>query len=133
MIEPDAETDELRRHATAERHRLEGTRLLLDALDQPQGGNRAVTSDVVSDLVEVAPRDVRPMLLTLFSPRAHGPATRLRREPLSLILFDEIEKAHPEVFDLLLGLLGEGRLIDVLGRCSSSKRCEGHANLVTNF
>ncbi len=43
-------------------------------------------------------------------------ATSLRREPLSLILFDEIEKAHPEVFDLLLGLLGEGRLTDLSGR-----------------
>ncbi len=43
-------------------------------------------------------------------------ALRLRREPLSLILFDEIEKAHSEVFDLLLGLLGEGRLSDDAGR-----------------
>ncbi len=42
-------------------------------------------------------------------------AVSLRREPLSLILFDEIEKAHPEVFDLLLGLLGEGRLTDAGG------------------
>ncbi len=41
---------------------------------------------------------------------------RLRERPLSLLLFDEIEKAHPEVFDLLLGLLGEGRLTDVDGR-----------------
>ena len=40
----------------------------------------------------------------------------LRREPLSLILFDEIEKAHWEVFDLLLGLLGEGRLTDAAGQ-----------------
>ena len=43
-------------------------------------------------------------------------ATRLRSQPLSLVLFDEVEKAHPEVFDVLLGLLGEGRLTDAEGR-----------------
>ncbi len=42
-------------------------------------------------------------------------AQEVRRNPLSLILFDEIEKAHPEVFDLLLGVLGEGRLTDARG------------------
>src|SRR5262249_4487197 len=35
-------------------------------------------------------------------------AERVRQEPLSLVLLDEIEKAHPEIFDLLLGILGEG-------------------------
>jgi ATP-dependent Clp protease ATP-binding subunit ClpC len=43
-------------------------------------------------------------------------ATRVREQPLSLVLLDEIEKAHPEVFDLLLGVLGEGRLTDDSGR-----------------
>ncbi|WNG17607.1 AAA family ATPase [Cystobacter fuscus] len=43
-------------------------------------------------------------------------AERVRQQPLSLVLFDELEKAHPEVFDLLLGILGEGRLTDGLGR-----------------
>jgi ATP-dependent Clp protease ATP-binding subunit ClpC len=43
-------------------------------------------------------------------------AERVRQQPLSLILFDELEKAHPEIFDLLLGILGEGRLTDSLGR-----------------
>jgi ATP-dependent Clp protease ATP-binding subunit ClpC len=43
-------------------------------------------------------------------------AARVRQRPLSLVLFDEIEKAHPEVFDLLLGVLGEGRLTDDSGR-----------------
>jgi ATP-dependent Clp protease ATP-binding subunit ClpC len=41
---------------------------------------------------------------------------RVRERPLSLLLFDEIEKAHPSVFDVLLGLLGEGRLTDHEGR-----------------
>jgi len=43
-------------------------------------------------------------------------AQRVRAHPLSLVLLDEIEKAHPEVFDLLLGVLGEGRLTDATGR-----------------
>ncbi|MBD3179068.1 MAG: ATP-dependent chaperone ClpB [Candidatus Latescibacteria bacterium] len=40
----------------------------------------------------------------------------VRRTPYSVILFDEIEKAHPEVFNVLLQLLGEGRLTDAKGR-----------------
>jgi ATP-dependent Clp protease ATP-binding subunit ClpC len=40
----------------------------------------------------------------------------VRQQPLSLVLLDEIEKAHPEVFDLLLAVLGEGRLTDGYGR-----------------
>jgi ATP-dependent Clp protease ATP-binding subunit ClpB len=41
---------------------------------------------------------------------------RVRRQPYSVVLFDEVEKAHPEVLDLLLGVLGEGRLTDAKGR-----------------
>jgi ATP-dependent Clp protease ATP-binding subunit ClpA len=40
----------------------------------------------------------------------------VRRQPFSLVLLDEIEKAHPAVFDALLGVLGEGRLTDASGR-----------------
>ncbi len=40
----------------------------------------------------------------------------IRRQPFAVILFDEVEKADPEVFDLLLQVLGEGRLTDSLGR-----------------
>lgn len=40
----------------------------------------------------------------------------IRRQPFSVLLFDEIEKAAPEVFDLLLAVLDEGRLTDALGR-----------------
>ena len=43
-------------------------------------------------------------------------AEQVRQQPLCVILLDEIEKAHPEVFDLLLGILGEGRLTDSVGR-----------------
>lgn len=41
---------------------------------------------------------------------------KIRRQPYSVVLFDEIEKAHPEVFQLLLQLLEEGRLTDAKGR-----------------
>ncbi len=40
----------------------------------------------------------------------------VRRRPYSVILFDEIEKAHPDVFNLLLQLLDDGRLTDAQGR-----------------
>ena len=40
----------------------------------------------------------------------------VRRKPYSIVLFDEIEKAHPDVFNLLLQLLDEGRLTDRQGR-----------------
>jgi ATP-dependent Clp protease ATP-binding subunit ClpC len=43
-------------------------------------------------------------------------AQRVSQEPLSVVLLDEIEKAHPAVFDVLLGLLGEGRLTTSSGR-----------------
>jgi hypothetical protein len=42
----------------------------------------------------------------------------VRRQPFCVLLLDEIEKAHPSVFDLLLQVLGEGRLTDSLGRTS---------------
>ncbi|HPG41799.1 MAG TPA: ATP-dependent Clp protease ATP-binding subunit [bacterium] len=41
---------------------------------------------------------------------------RVRRHPYSVILFDEIEKAHPDVFNILLQILDEGHLTDGLGR-----------------
>jgi ATP-dependent Clp protease ATP-binding subunit ClpC len=41
---------------------------------------------------------------------------KVRRKPHSVVLFDEIEKAHPDVFNLLLQLLDEGHLTDGLGR-----------------
>ncbi|MBX3230998.1 MAG: ATP-dependent Clp protease ATP-binding subunit [Labilithrix sp.] len=54
--------------------------------------------------------------LTTSRPGTASLAARVREQPLSLVLLDEIEKAHAEVFDLLLGILGEGRLTDDSGR-----------------
>jgi ATP-dependent Clp protease ATP-binding subunit ClpC len=41
---------------------------------------------------------------------------RVRRKPYSVVLFDEIEKAHPDVFNILLQILDDGRLTDSKGR-----------------
>ncbi|WP_286528968.1 ATP-dependent Clp protease ATP-binding subunit [Duncaniella freteri] len=41
---------------------------------------------------------------------------KVRRHPYSIVLLDEIEKAHPDVFNLLLQVMDEGRLTDSLGR-----------------
>lgn len=41
---------------------------------------------------------------------------KVRRKPYSVVLFDEIEKAHPEVFNILLQVLEDGRLTDSKGR-----------------
>lgn len=41
---------------------------------------------------------------------------KIRRQPYSLVLFDEIEKAHPEVFNMLLQILEDGNLTDAKGR-----------------
>jgi ATP-dependent Clp protease ATP-binding subunit ClpC len=40
----------------------------------------------------------------------------VRRRPFSIVLFDEIEKAHPDVFDILLQIMDDGRLTDSSGR-----------------
>jgi len=63
-------------------------------------------------------------------PHAPDPAARsglltaaVRERPFSVVLLDEVEKAHGNVFDLLLPLLDEGRLVDELGRVTDFRRC----------
>lgn len=46
---------------------------------------------------------------------------KIRRKPYSVVLFDEIEKAHPDVFNILLQILDDGRLTDSKGRVISFK------------
>ena len=41
---------------------------------------------------------------------------KVRRKPYSVVLFDEIEKAHEDVFNLLLQVMEDGQLTDSLGR-----------------
>ena len=46
---------------------------------------------------------------------------QVRRKPYSVVLFDEVEKAHPEVFNMLLQILDDGRLTDSHGKIASFK------------
>ena len=45
----------------------------------------------------------------------------VRRQPFCVVLFDELEKAAPEIFDIMLGLMDEGRLTDRFGRITWSR------------
>ncbi len=47
----------------------------------------------------------------------------VRRNPYSVVLFDEIEKAHPEVYNMLLQIMDEGHLTDSLGHTVDFKNC----------
>jgi len=47
----------------------------------------------------------------------------IRRRPYAVVLFDEIEKAHPEVFNVMLQVLDDGRLTDSKGRVVDFKNC----------
>ncbi|AZP22510.1 ATP-dependent Clp protease ATP-binding subunit [Streptomyces aquilus] len=48
---------------------------------------------------------------------------KVRRQPYSVVLFDEVEKAHPDVFNTLLQLLDDGRLTDAQGRTVDFRHC----------
>lgn len=48
---------------------------------------------------------------------------KIRRKPYSVVLFDEIEKAHPEVFNIFLQMLDDGHVTDSHGRKVSFKNC----------
>jgi ATP-dependent Clp protease ATP-binding subunit ClpB len=45
----------------------------------------------------------------------------VRRHPYSVVLFDEVEKAHPDVFNILLQVLDDGRITDSQGRLVDCK------------
>lgn len=47
----------------------------------------------------------------------------VRERPFALLLLDEVEKAHPAIFDSLLSLLDEGRFVDAFGRVTNFKNC----------
>jgi ATP-dependent Clp protease ATP-binding subunit ClpC len=48
---------------------------------------------------------------------------KVRRKPYSVVLFDEIEKAHPDIFNTMLQILDEGMITDGLGRKINFKNC----------
>ena len=53
----------------------------------------------------------------------------VRRRPYTVILFDEVEKAHPDVFDVLLQVLDEGRLTDGQGRTVDFRNTDPHPDV----
>jgi ATP-dependent Clp protease ATP-binding subunit ClpA len=66
----------------------------------------------------IAPQSVARLVGTIHQPDGLLTAA-VRRQPFCVLLLDEIEKAHADVFDLLLQILGEARLTDALGRTAS--------------
>ncbi|WP_406117860.1 ATP-dependent Clp protease ATP-binding subunit [Streptomyces sp. NBC_00989] len=48
---------------------------------------------------------------------------KVRRQPYSVVLFDEVEKAHPDIFNTLLQILDDGRLTDAQGRTVAFRHC----------
>lgn len=63
----------------------------------------------------LTPSSVARLVGTFHNPEGLLTAA-VRRQPFSVVLLDEIEKAHRDVFDLLLQVMGDGRLTDALGR-----------------
>ncbi len=68
------------------------------------------------------PDDVQRLLATGQN-QASSLLMSVRQQPFAVILFDEIEKAHPNILNLLLQLLDEGQLTDSSGRAASFKDC----------
>ncbi|MBS0660995.1 MAG: ATP-dependent Clp protease ATP-binding subunit [Verrucomicrobia bacterium] len=71
------------------------------------------------DMNEFVSADAAARLVGTFAEPEGLLTSAVRRQPFCVLLLDEIEKAHPAVFDLLLQVLGEGRLTDALGRTTS--------------
>lgn len=68
------------------------------------------------DMSEYAGFDAAERLLGRPNGQPSELVKRVRRQPFVVVLLDEIEKASPEVFDILLGVFDEGRLTDAFGR-----------------
>ncbi len=57
----------------------------------------------------------------------------VRHKPYSVVLLDEIEKAHPDVFNILLQVLDDGRLTDNKGRCGKFQKCNYYYDFKYRF
>ncbi len=68
------------------------------------------------DMNEITTSAAAEQLIGSFEQPDGRLTSAVRKRPFSVVLFDEIEKAHPDVFDYLLQVLGEGRLTDAHGR-----------------
>lgn len=67
------------------------------------------------------PSDIDRLLAPSAGRAGNSLISSIRKQPFSVVLLDEIEKAHPDVLNLLLQLLDEGRLTDTGGRLASFK------------
>ncbi len=68
------------------------------------------------------PEDIK-RLLSNGAEETHSLIMAVRQQPFSVVLLDEVEKAHPNILNLLLQLLDEGQLTDIDGRAVSFKDC----------
>lgn len=82
------------------------------------GGDRMIRVDMNE---YVQSKDVERLLSPSSSETGMSFLSQIRRQPFSVVLFDEIEKAHPDVVNVLLQLLDEGQIKDTSGRSVSFK------------
>lgn len=75
------------------------------------------------DMSEYQQPDDVQRLLSTGNNDASSLLMSVRQQPFSVVLLDEIEKAHPNILNLLLQLLDEGQLTDISGRAASFKDC----------
>jgi ATP-dependent Clp protease ATP-binding subunit ClpC len=75
------------------------------------------------DMSEYAGPDAADRLLGPAQGQPSALVRRVRQQPFCVLFFDEIEKAGPEVFDILLGVCDEGRLTDHFGRTTTFRSC----------
>lgn len=73
------------------------------------------------DMSEYSSGDAAERLLSKPDRTPSDLIARVRQQPFVVVLLDEVEKAHPDVFDVLLGLFDEGRLTDRHGRTTNFK------------
>lgn len=70
-----------------------------------------------------APGSAERLLGSVFDEEPSPLIRKVRRQPFSVVLLDEVEKADPEVFDVLLRVMDEGRLSDAYGRTTYFQSC----------
>jgi ATP-dependent Clp protease ATP-binding subunit ClpC len=83
----------------------------------------AESSMIRLDMSEYQQPDDVQRLLSSGANESKSLIMSVRQQPFSVVLLDEIEKAHPNVLNLMLQLLDEGQLTDVSGRAASFKDC----------
>lgn len=83
----------------------------------------AETSMVRLDMSEYQQADDVQRLLSTGEQETSSLLMAVRQQPFTVVLLDEIEKAHPNILNLLLQMLDEGQLTDVAGKAASFKDC----------